>query len=112
MAKKKKRKNTTSSKNKMSIEHVGLILILIGVIGIGVFGPVGSIIKQFGVFLVGTYVNVLILFLIFLGSYFIVKRESPKFSSRFIGIYILMFSILGLSHMKYVERGLKFKDFI
>ncbi len=112
MAKKKKRKNTTSSKNKMSIEFVGLILILIGVIGIGVFGPVGSIIKQFGVFLVGTYVNVLILFLIFLGSYFIVKRESPKFSSRFIGIYILMFSILGLSHMKYVERGLKFKDFM
>ena len=113
MAKKKKRKNTTSSKNKMSIEFVGLILILIGVIGIGVFGPVGSIIKQFGVFLVGTYVNVLILFLIFLGGYFIVKRESPKFySSRFIGIYILMFSILGLSHMKYVERGLKFKDFM
>lgn len=113
MAKKKKRKNTTSSKNKISIEFIGLILILIGVIGIGVFGPVGSIIKQFGVFLVGTYVNVLILFLIFLGSVFIIKRESPKFySSRFIGIYILTFSILGLSHMKYVDKGLKFKDFM
>ena len=113
MAKKKKRKNTTSSKNKISIEFIGLILILIGVIGIGVFGPVGSIIKQFGVFLVGTYVNVLILFLIFLGCFFIIKRESPKFySSRFIGIYILTFSILGLSHMKYVDKGLKFKDFM
>ncbi len=113
MAKKKKRKNTTSSKNKISIEFIGLILILIGVISIGVFGPVGSIIKQFGVFLVGTYVNVLILFLIFLGSVFIIKRESPKFySSRFIGIYILTFSILGLSHMKYVDKGLKFKDFM
>lgn len=113
MAKKKKRKNTTSSKNKISIEFIGLILILIGVIGIGVFGPVGSIIKQFGVFLVGTYVNVLILFLIFLGCVFIIKRESPKFySSRFIGIYILTFSILGLSHMKYVDKGLKFKDFM
>ena len=113
MAKKKKRKNTTSSKNKISIEFIGLILILIGVIGIGVFGPVGSIIKQFGVFLVGTYVNVLILFLIFLGFVFIIKRESPKFySSRFIGIYILTFSILGLSHMKYVDKGLKFKDFM
>ena len=74
MTKKKKRKNTTTSKNKISIEFVGLILILIGVIGIGVFGPVGSIIKQFGIFLVGTYVNLLILFLIVLGLIFIVKR--------------------------------------
>lgn len=113
MTKKKKRKNTTTSKNKISIEFVGLILILIGVIGIGVFGPVGSIIKQFGIFLVGTYVNLLILFLIGLGLIFIVKREKPKFySARFIGIYILTFSILGLSHMKYVDKGLKFKDFM
>ena len=113
MAKKKKRKNTNASKNKVSIEFIGLILILIGVIGIGVFGPVGSIIKQFGVFLVGTYVNILILFIIILGGYFIIKRETPKFySSRFIGIYVLTFSILGLSHMKYVDKGLKFKDFM
>ena len=113
MAKKKKRKNATSSKNKISIEFIGLILILIGVIGIGVFGPVGSLIKQFSIFLVGTYGNVLILFLIFLGGYFIIRRESPKFySTRFIGVYILTFSILGLSHMKYVEKGLKFKDFM
>ena len=113
MAKKKKRKNTNASKNKVSIEFIGLILILIGVIGIGVFGPVGSVIKQFGVFLVGTYVNILILFIIILGGYFIIKRETPKFySSRFIGIYVLTFSILGLSHMKYVDKGLKFKDFM
>ena len=113
MAKKKKRKSVNSNKNKISIEFVGLILILIGVIGIGVFGPVGALIKQFSIFLVGTYGNVLILFLIFLGGYFIIKRESPKFySARFIGVYILTFSILGLSHMKYVEKGLKFKDFM
>ncbi len=113
MAKKKKSKSSTSSKNKVSIEFVGLILILIGVIGIGVFGPVGNIIKQFAIFLVGTYSNLLILFLIFLGLYFIIKRDKPKFySARFIGIYILTFSILGLSHMKFVEKGLKFKEFL
>ena len=66
MAKKKKSKSTTSSKNKVSIEFVGLILILIGVIGIGVFGPVGNIIKQFAIFLVGTYSNILILLSILL----------------------------------------------
>ncbi len=113
MAKKKKSKSSTSSKNKVSIEFVGLILILIGVIGIGVFGPVGNIIKQFAIFLVGTYSNLLILFLIFLGLYFIIKRDKPKFySARFIGIYILTFAVLGLSHMKFVEKGLKFKEFL
>ena len=113
MAKKKKSKSSTSSKNKVSIEFVGLILILVGVIGIGVFGPVGNIIKQFAIFLVGTYSNLLILFLIFLGLYFIIKRDKPKFySARFIGIYILTFSILGLSHMKFVEKDLKFKEFL
>ena len=113
MAKKKKSKSSTSSKNKVSIEFVGLILILVGVIGIGVFGPVGNIIKQFAIFLVGTYSNLLILFLIFLGLYFIIKRDKPKFySARFIGIYILTFSVLGLSHMKFVEKGLKLKEFL
>ena len=113
MAKRKKRKDSTSSKNKMSIEFIGLILILIGVIGIGVFGPVGNLIKHFAIFLVGTYANVLILLLILLGGYFIIKRDKPKFySPRFIGMYILTFSVLGLSHMKFVEKGLKFKEFL
>jgi len=90
-----------------------LILILISVIGVGVFGPVGCLIKHFAIFLVGTYSNILILFTMFLGLYFIVKRSKPKFySARFIGIYILTFSILGLSHMKFVEKGLKFKEFL
>lgn len=113
MAKRKKRKDNVSSKNKISVEFIGLILILISVIGIGVFGPVGSLIKHFAIFLVGTYSNILILFLCLLGLYFIIKRSTPKFySPRYIGIYILTFSILGLSHMKFVEKGLKFKEFL
>ena len=113
MAKRKRRKTTTSSKNKVSIEFVGLILILVGVIGIGVFGPVGNLIKQFSIFLVGTYCDILILILIILGLYFIIKRDTPKFySPRFIGLYLLSFSILGMSHMNYVEKGLKFKEYL
>ena len=113
MTKKKTSQSVNGTKNKVSIEFIGLILILIGVIGIGVFGPVGSIIKQFAVFLVGTYCNVLILLLIVLGLYFIVKRDTPKFYSvRFIGIYILSLALLGLSHMKFVENSGNFKDFL
>ena len=52
MAKKKKTKNSEAEKIGFSAELTGLILILIGIIGFG-FGPVGSIIKKFAMFLVG-----------------------------------------------------------
>ena len=110
---KKKKKTSTSTKSSISIEFIGLLLILVGIIGLGVFGPVGSLIKQFAIFLVGTYCNVLILGVIVLGLYFICKRELPKFySARLIGLYLLTFSLLGLSHMRYVEKGKALKDFL
>jgi len=55
MAKRKTRKDSSLNKNKVSVEFIGLILILISVIGVGVFGPVGCLIKHFAIFLVGTY---------------------------------------------------------
>ena len=49
MAKKKTRKESTG-KVKFSSELTGLIFILIGIIGMGSFGPVGHIIKSFAIF--------------------------------------------------------------
>ena len=51
MAKRKRKKQSSPSGFKFSVEIVGLILILVGVIGLGVFGPVGNIIKEFAIFL-------------------------------------------------------------
>lgn len=105
MAKKKKRKDETE-KIKFSAELTGLILILISVIGMGPFGLVGHTIKDFAIFLMGSWWILLIVILLVLGTYMILKRNLPKFfTSRLIGFYILLIALLTLSHMKYITNN-------
>ena len=102
MAKKKTRK-TSTSKVKFSSELTGLIFILIGIIGIGSFGPVGHIIKSFAIFLMGTWWAIAIIILMILGLYMIIKKDVPKFfNSRLIGLYLLIISLLAFSHIDYI----------
>ena len=66
MAKKKKSKDAEASKFTYSVELTGLILILIGLIGFG-FGPVGTIIKKFAMFLLGEWWPAILILVLFLG---------------------------------------------
>ena len=87
MAKKKKRKDSNNNKVKFSSELTGLILVLISIIGIGSFGPVGHIIKSFAIFLMGNWYAIFIILLLILGLYMIIKRGTPKFfSGRLVGL--------------------------
>lgn len=111
MAKRKKSKSSSDKSIKVSVEIVGLIFILIGIIGLGKFGPVGKIIKDFAIFLFGTSYNLLILMILLLGIYMLFKRRIPKFfTSRLIGMYILIIAWLSLSHMNYVETNTKISE--
>ena len=105
MAKKKKSKNSETEKVGFSAELTGLILILIGIIGFG-FGPVGSIIKKFAMFLVGGWAWIfLLIFLICLGFYMLIKRCLPKFfSQKLVGLYVLIAVILVASHFGFIEK--------
>ena len=105
MAKKKKTKNSETEKVGFSAELTGLILILIGIIGFG-FGPVGSIIKKFAMFLVGGWAWIfLLIFLIVLGIYMLIKRCLPKFlSQRLVGLYVLIAVVLVASHFGFIEN--------
>lgn len=105
MAKKKKTKKDEVEKVGISAEFTGLILILIGIIGFG-FGPVGSIIKKFAMFLVGGWAWIfLLIFVLFLGFYMIVKRSLPKFfSQKLVGLYILIIIVLVASHFGFIEK--------
>lgn len=103
MAKKKTRKESTG-KVKFSSELTGLIFILIGIIGMGSFGPVGHIIKSFAIFLMGTWWAIAIILLMILGLFMIVKKDVPKFfNSRLIGLYLLLISLLAFSHIDYIS---------
>ena len=105
MAKKKKTKKDETEKVGFSAELTGLILILIGIIGFG-FGPVGSIIKKFAMFLVGGWAWIfLLIFMIVLGFYMLVKRSLPKFfSQKLVGLYVLIIIVLVASHFGFIEN--------
>lgn len=112
MKKKKSSKEPESKSFNYSVELNGLLLILIGLIGFGNFGPVGRIIKNFAVFLMGSWYLVLLFLLVALGAFMIIKRKMPKFfSSRLIGFYILLLAILVFSHIEYInDTGLEGKE--
>ncbi len=102
MAKRKKSKD--SGKQGISVELTGLILILIGIIGFG-FGKVGLLIKEFAMFLLGSWWIVFIIYLILIGMFMLFKRKMPKFfSSRLIGFYLVMLVILTASHFTFLNK--------
>ncbi len=105
MAKKKKSKKDDTEKVGFSTELTGLILILIGIIGLG-FGPVGSIIKKFAMFLVGGWAWIfLLMFILGLGLYMLIKRSLPKFlSQRLMGFYVIIIVVLVASHFEFIRQ--------
>ena len=99
MAKKKSSRESESKTFQYSVELNGLLLILIGLIGFGTFGPVGKIIKNFAIFLMGTWYAVVLLAVFVLGLYMVSKRKIPKFfSARLTGFYVLILAILISDH--------------
>ncbi len=103
MAKKKKTKEESANKFEYSVELTGLILILIGLIGFG-FGPVGAILKEFAMFLLGEWWFCVLFLVLVLGVFMLIKRKLPNFfSAKLLGIYLLIIVILVLSHMTFVK---------
>ncbi len=103
MAKRKKSKDTSSQ--GMSVELTGLLLVLIGIIGFG-FGYVGMIIKEFAMFLLGSWWIIFVMYLLLVGLYMLFKRKMPKFfSSRLIGFYLIMIVILVASHFTFLDKA-------
>ena len=103
MAKKKKRKAEKET-SPVSYELKGFIVILVALIGLAKFGPVGDFVKGIGAFLVGQWYAIFYILIAIVGIYMVVKGEKPKFfTSKLIGLYILILAILVLSHLDYAE---------
>lgn len=103
MAKKKKSKEESGSSFQYSVELTGLFLILVGLIGFG-FGPVGAILKQFAMFLLGEWWFCVLILTLVLGVHMLMKRKLPNFfTSKLLGIYIFIIIVLVLSHMTFVK---------
>ena len=112
MAKRKKSKNAEKETFQYSVELTGLLLILIGIIGVG-FGPVGTLIQKFAMFLLGNWWILVLLLVLFLGAYMLFKRKMPKFfTSRLIGIYIIIIVLLVWSHIPFITECAKSSDIL
>lgn len=102
MAKRKKSKEANNP--GMSVELTGLILVLIGIIGFG-FGYIGTIIKEFAMFLLGSWWIVFVIYILLIGLYMLFKRTMPKFfSSRLIGFYLILLVVLVASHFTFLDK--------
>ena len=103
MAKKKKRKAEKET-SPVSYELKGFIVILVALIGLAKFGPVGDFVKGIGAFLVGQWYAIFYILVAIIGIYMVVKGEKPKFfTSKLICLYILILAVLVLSHLDYAE---------
>lgn len=105
MAKKRKTsKKQEKSEVSYSVEIIGLLLILIGIIGLG-FGPAGLLIKKFAMFLMGEWWILVLGLLLYMGGYMLVMRKLPTFfSSRLVGLYILLIVIFVGAHFGYIKN--------
>lgn len=113
MAKKKQKKNQNKSGFKYPIEIKGIVFIVISIIGFLGFKAniLGTIIKGFAMFLMGSFDFIVLAFLLIFGSYMLLKRENPKyFSARMIGIYIFLVGLLSLAHLNYINESVNFYD--
>ncbi|RSK27088.1 DNA translocase FtsK [Bacillus sp. HMF5848] len=100
MAAKKKRKKTRQWKHTLQYEISGLLLMSITIIGILKLGIVGNSIVHVLRFFSGEWYMLFLIGFICLAIYFIWKRSWPRLLSRqMIGIYIIVISILLLSHV-------------
>ena len=110
MAKRKQRRNSESRSFGHSPELTGLILILLGLIGFG-FGPVGTFLKKFCMFLTGEWYFLVLFGLLYFGAYMLIKRKFPKYyKARLIGIYLIIIVILVASHFEFINTSLRFKE--
>jgi S-DNA-T family DNA segregation ATPase FtsK/SpoIIIE len=106
MAKKKEEKDDKKKGLSNHIELVGLLLILIAIIGICEFGPVGNIISSFALFLVGSYYQVLLVWLAYVAVMMIINRKTINFfTARMVGLYVLFLAILIWAHLRFVENN-------
>ncbi len=104
MAKKKKKKETSKKNAEYYVELLGLFYIVLALIGLGSFGIVGKLITSFAAFLVGTWYHVLLAIILIVGIYMMVKRKKPDyFTSKLLGLYILIVAILLFSHLNYIK---------
>lgn len=108
MAKKKSRNKSKKESPTYLVELYGIALILIAILGIGKYGPIGRGIASFALFLVGNLYFFLLLLVLIVGAYIIINRKGINLlSSKMIGVYLFTIGLVVLMHQNYVLDNMK-----
>ncbi|KAA9025818.1 FtsK/SpoIIIE family DNA translocase [Niallia endozanthoxylica] len=102
MVKRKRRqsRNKTHLKQTIQFELVALLLITLSIISMADLGAVGHAVVLFYRFFIGEWYVIGLVGMIIYGGYLMWKRQRPfLFSTKLIGIYIIIFALLLLSHI-------------
>ncbi|RBW69903.1 DNA translocase FtsK [Bacillus taeanensis] len=103
MAKRKKRtsKQKQNWQKQFTYEVIGLSMLALTCIALAKLGKVGTVLTQIFRFFSGEWYGVCLLGLFILSFYLMWKRQLPSFfTKRLIGIYLLFFAVLLLSHVQ------------
>lgn len=112
MATRKKQKKT-EWKRQLSFELVGLFLIVLASVAFAKLGSVGQGLTHLFRFFLGEWHVALTIGLFVISLYMMIKRQVPHFfSRRLIGVYLLVFAIVLLSHIRLFDLFSKQGDFI
>lgn len=112
MATRKKQKKV-EWKKQLSFELIGLFLIVLASVAFAKLGSVGQGLTHLFRFFLGEWQVVLTIGLFILSLYLMIKRQVPNlFSRRLIGIYLLVFAIVLLSHIRLFDLFSKPGNFI
>jgi len=103
--KRKRKKRKTDWQNKLKFEIAGLLLLSLSIIALSEFGFAGKALVAFFRFFAGEWFIIFLLGLLWFSIYIFWKKTFPHFlTRRWLGIYLIVGSILILSHMKLFEN--------
>ena len=110
---KRKKKAKTKKKFSFGVELYGILIILMGILGICGYGYGGKLICAFFAFLFGSLYLVPLIFLIIFGIYIIFQKEYPDFfSSKLVGLSLVVIGALIVCHMNYLKDVHEWSDII
>ncbi|MGM9924073.1 MAG: DNA translocase FtsK [Bacillus sp. (in: firmicutes)] len=102
--KRRKKKGSEQIKRTLQFEIIGLVMFGLATIAIAELGALGNALSLVSRFFMGEWNILLLIGVIVVGLYFMWKREIPYFFSRqLIGLYLIIASILLLSHVTLFE---------
>lgn len=112
MARRKKQKKV-EWKRQLTFELIGLFLIVLASVAFAKLGSVGIGLTHLFRFFLGEWHVILTIGVFITSLYLMIKRQTPNFfTRRLIGVYLLVFAIVLLSHIRLFDLFSKQGEFI